>query len=329
MFSGTQIGPKFEHLMSAGISRVEILRGPQGLMYGADAGGVVNVSTAVPESGLGGQVSAEGGRYGTRELSGFLGGANDIGDFALSVSDSETDGFNARTTDAILRDDDGYENTTVHGKVGWNVTEDFRVGLVAHDVSAENEFDGCYDASIGASIHDCSNDYDMESLARRCGLQSWRLQSPVVLQQCTDRSHIFYPPIRRPSWRMASWRKSATWAVLRPVPEFGLVYGVDLRTDSMDSNSTSAERDQDGYFAEYQGAFSDKLFITAGVRYDDNEDFGSHTSYRVSGAYLFDVSGRRVEAAQHLRHRLSGAEPVRTRLQCTAGELSRPPRKSA
>ena len=50
------------------------------------------------------------------------------------------------------------------------------------------------------------------------------------------------------------------------------------------------DRDQEGYYLEYQGGFGNQLFVTAGARYDDNDDFGTHTSYRASGAYLIAVA---------------------------------------
>ena len=56
---GTQVGPNLEHLLSSGIQRVEILRGPQGLMYGADAGGIVNISTQAPRDGFAGEGDRE------------------------------------------------------------------------------------------------------------------------------------------------------------------------------------------------------------------------------------------------------------------------------
>ena len=65
--SGTQFSPNIEHMLSSGVERVEILRGPQGLMYGADAGGIVDIRTRSFEDGFGGDVSAEGGRYGFRK----------------------------------------------------------------------------------------------------------------------------------------------------------------------------------------------------------------------------------------------------------------------
>ena len=43
--SSPQISPRIEHILGSELTRVEILRGPQGLLWGADAGGVVLMST--------------------------------------------------------------------------------------------------------------------------------------------------------------------------------------------------------------------------------------------------------------------------------------------
>lgn len=288
--SGTQIGPKVEHLMSSGISRVEILRGPQGLMYGADAGGVVNISTTAPEDGLGGQISAEGGRYGTQDLAANIGGSSDTVDMILSVSDSQTDGFNARSTDADLRDDDGYGNTTVHGKFGWNASEDLRFELVARDVSAENEFDGCSSVDTFAATDLCSNNFDMTAWRAAMDYQMGNFTHELSYNSNeTDRE--FFSEGKLSFQAQGELTRYSYLGSYTPTESFRLVYGVDLQNEVIDSGDTDTDRDQDGYFAEYQGGFGNNLFVTAGLRYDDNEDFGTHTSYRVSGAYIFDLNG--------------------------------------
>ena len=53
-------------------------------------------------------------------------GGSEALDFAVSASNYETDGFNSRTTDTVLRDDDGYQNTTAHGRAGWNISDKLR-----------------------------------------------------------------------------------------------------------------------------------------------------------------------------------------------------------
>ena len=284
-----QIGPRVEQLLSSGIQRVEILRGPQGLLYGADAGGVVNITTIAPRDGLGGEVSAEGGRYGTQQFAGNVGGGNDTVDFNLSGADYKTDGFNARTDDDTLQDDDGYENTTAHGRFGWNASDNLRLGLAVHDIDATNDYDECYDAEFERTDR-CHNDYQQ---------QAWRAQGDYELGRFnhqlfysdSDTERNFYSDGVSGFKPQGTLERSGYLGSFAGSDALKLVYGVDLQSESMDDGSFDTDTDQDGYYLEYQGGFNDRFFITTGARYDDNDDFGTHTTYRVSGAYLIDMSG--------------------------------------
>jgi len=292
--SGTQVSPRWEHLQSASISRVEILRGPQGLMYGADAGGVVNIQSRTPQSGLGGEISAQGGRYGTQQYSGSLGGRNDDLDFTIFASDYQTDGFNSRTSDTVLQDDDGYENTTAHGRVGWSPGEDLRFELIAHDIDADNEYDGCYSTTTFAPVDDCTDKFGQTSYRATAEFGTGPFSHKLAYSDSSTEREFF-------SEGQSSFAADGglerteylgTWA---GSDSLSLVYGVDFETESIDDGSFDTDRDQIGYYAEYQGKLSQQFFITAGVRYDDNDDFDAHSSWRASAAYLLTVSGGEIK----------------------------------
>lgn len=288
--SSPQYAPRMEHLLSSGVERVEILRGPQGLMYGADAGGVVNITTTAPVDGYGGDISAETGRYGTRQLAANLGAAGESFDGNISLTDYETDGFNARTTDTDLRDDDGYDNTTVHGRLGWNLTEAVRLQLVARDVSAEVAYDDCG----FPATNDCYDEFDQQ-LWRASG----RFQTAHFSHELAyDNSEIQRDYFADGAFSFASEGELEKWSYLgsfRGSDALRLVYGVDLQTESLVDNGQLQERDNDGYYLEYQGELAERLFATAAVRHDDNDDFGSQTTWRASGAYLIPVEGGEVK----------------------------------
>ncbi len=288
--SGPQIGPRFEEMLSSGIQRVEILRGPQGLMYGADAGGVVSITTTAPEAGLGGDVSAEAGRYGTRQVAGNIAGGSETLDFSVSGVDLETDGFNALTTDDVLRDDDGYGNTTLHGRAGWNVNDDFRLEAVLRDTDSDSQYDNCFTADTFAPSDRCVSEFEQEArrLSARYQHGSFVHELAYSGSETERQDYTEGQPSFGSSGELEQYSYLGSYD---RSPALRLVYGVDLRTESLDDGTFDRERDQDGYFAEYQGGFNDRLFITAGARYDDNEDFGSRDTYRVSAAYLIPLSG--------------------------------------
>ncbi len=288
--SGPQVSPRFEQLMSSGVQRVEILRGPQGLMYGADAGGVVNISTIAPTDGFGGEVSAEGGRYGSQQLAGNLGGGNDTVDFNLSGTDFQTDGFNARTTDTVLKDDDGYDNRTANARLGYNATEQLRLSLVGRSVKGKNRFDDCFTVDTFAATDRCRDQYEQQAWRLAADYEAGRFSHQLAYNG-NDTDRKFYSDGQSSFSTQGELERSSYLGSFSASQGLRLVYGVDLETESLDDGSLDESRDQSGYYLEYQGGFGNRLFLTAGTRYDDNDDFGSHTSYRVSSAYLFALGG--------------------------------------
>ncbi len=288
--SGTQAMPNFEHLASAGIARVEILRGPQGLMYGADAGGIVNISSSNLREGFSGKLSAEGGRFGTRQLAGSAAGGTGSMDFAIAASDFETAGFNARSDDTVLRDDDGYENTTLHGRLGFNAGEHLRLELVARDVDASGDYDNCFTVDTFALSNLCSSDYRQSAWRASAQLDYDHLQHELSYSG-NDTERQFYTGGRPAFGGDGELKKWSYVGQYRHGDPLGLVFGAETQEESFDNGGLNRTRDQDSYFLEYQGGFGERFYLTAGLRYDDNEDFGDHDSYRISGAYLIPLTG--------------------------------------
>ena len=163
--SSPQISPRIEHLLSEGLQRIEVLRGPQGLAYGADAGGVIAMTTRQPETGVTANVTAEGGQNGYSKLGGFIAGGAERFQGSLSITDLSTDGFNARPSDNQLQDDDGYSNTTIHGTASLSLTDALTLTGSVHDIDGDNDYDGCFDTATFAQIGACTDTFD-QSAAR-------------------------------------------------------------------------------------------------------------------------------------------------------------------
>jgi vitamin B12 transporter len=283
--SSPQGAPHFEQLSSRGIERIELLRGPQGLMYGADAGGVVAVTTRRGEPGFTGGVTAEYGRYSTQQFAGHASGGSELLDYSISGSTFETDGFNAKTTDTALRDDDGYENTTFHGRGGWNINDKLRAELVGHYIDGDNDYDDCYTGDTFEPTDRCSDDFEQNAWRAALSHQGEQFSNQLAysnndidrsLSANGRRDYRFESELEKAEY-LGNWRQSDA---------LSLVYGLEWKNESMDDGGFDTDRDQQGYYLEYQGSFRDSLYLTLGTRYDDNDDFGSETTYRASAAYL-------------------------------------------
>lgn len=277
-----QVGTRFEDLQNgAEIQRVEILRGPQGFIYGADAGGVINILTRSPEDGTSGRVSVAGGDYGTRQLAGVLGAGNGTGDLLLVASDYHTDGLNTLEDDTS-GETDGYDNTTLHAKAGWNLNNRSRAQLVARHVKGENFFDGCgY-----PTTNDCHANATQNIGRLSLDLKGDRFNNTFAYA-LTDVERDSFAGDSQTFNTSGRLHKAEYLGEFKLDDNTSAVFGSDYKTESIDvEGGDDLSRDQLGLFGELQAAFDDAVYLTAGARYDDNEDFGKHTSMRVSGAWL-------------------------------------------
>jgi len=121
-----------EELMD--VSQIEVLKGPQGALYGRNAvAGAIIVTTNRPDEEFEGKVKVGAGNNGSKNASLTLSGGLAEGVLGrVSVSQRETDGHysNALTGASSV---DFLEDTTVRGRVIWDVNEelslDFRGGM--------------------------------------------------------------------------------------------------------------------------------------------------------------------------------------------------------
>lgn len=112
------------------MARVEVLRGPQGTLYGRNAtGGVVNIIPALPKHKFEGEIKAEVGSFETRRLSGMIN--IPLGDtlaFRASGAMTKRDGFDYNTfTQQRVNGRDLWSTRAI---LAWEPSDRFRANVI-------------------------------------------------------------------------------------------------------------------------------------------------------------------------------------------------------
>lgn len=112
------------------VERLEVLRGPQGTLYGRNAtGGVVNLITAQPSDIVEGQLKAEVGNFDTRRISGFFNlPITDTLAVRVAGASTQRSGYDFNT--ATDEDVNGRDLWSGRITAAWTPTERFRANLV-------------------------------------------------------------------------------------------------------------------------------------------------------------------------------------------------------
>ena len=123
------------------IQQVEILRGPQGTLFGANAlAGVINMVSNGPGEALNGRADLTAGNYGRLTASAAIGGPlSDNAGFRLAVQSNRHDGY----IDNIYlnRPTNDIDEVTARGKLNWQVSDDFSLGFTLLYSDVDNGYD--------------------------------------------------------------------------------------------------------------------------------------------------------------------------------------------
>ncbi len=176
-------GIDFSGLGTAGtlfdVEQVEILRGPQGTLHGANAlAGLINIRTAEPTEEPYLRMEATAAQYDTWSV-GIVGSGPLVSDellYRISVNTYQSDGF--IENDFLRRDDtNNRDETTIRGKLRWLAGEDSTLDLTALYVDIDNGYDAF------------SLDNNRHTLSDQPG-QDLQESSALALKWTTGLSHV-------------------------------------------------------------------------------------------------------------------------------------------
>lgn len=124
------------------VQQIEILRGPQGTNFGANAmGGLINVRSNQPTSDVEGSVLLGTGSYGTRQAGAVVSGPisqNLTGRIAVHqfVGDGYTQNDFSGSSDTS-----DFDELTLRGKLRWQVSDSTDINVTATYIDADNGYD--------------------------------------------------------------------------------------------------------------------------------------------------------------------------------------------
>ncbi|HEX6860356.1 MAG TPA: TonB-dependent receptor [Caulobacteraceae bacterium] len=260
----------------ADVSRIEVLAGPQGSIWGSDAiGGVVAFTTRELD---GWRARAEAGSRNTLRAAAAVGSANEDGAIGASLSGYRTDGVSAV---AGGTEDDGFETWTagVNGRRRLGPIElDGRIRYAEADVDQDGYDELFVFGDTDAHYHSQSWSGFARGRFSALGLaQTISLSAYDIDRESRSVFSTAYQADRR------VWR----WTAEGGAPADPLAFVVGAEREDIAATLSAGEADQGATaaFAVVRWSPTARLTANASLRYDDPDAYDAETTARMSAAF--------------------------------------------
>lgn len=138
-------GANFAHLLIGDIEQIEVIKGAQSGIWGADASaGVINIITKSAKGGTHAGANVEYGSFATEKWGAFVSHKTDIYDFKIAFDRLMSNSFTAQAPkgDDINRyERDPYSNTTLNLNAHFRPTNEDTFGISYTDINALGNYD--------------------------------------------------------------------------------------------------------------------------------------------------------------------------------------------
>ncbi|EKF75510.1 TonB-dependent receptor protein [Alcanivorax hongdengensis A-11-3] len=282
--SATAGSPSWQYLPPQLIDRVEVVRGPRGSLYGADAvGGVIQVFT--PEQ-PGSWLDFGGGSFGSVNTGAGTAGEQGGTFYSVGINRFSTQGTQVRAHS----EDRGYDNTAGIARLGHRFDDRGSVSVMGFHSQGNTEYEG----SNPEDKRD--TDYALEVAALNGDLwlnDNW--QSKLVISQAKDESQDFADGDKNGTFDTRT--RTANWQNIVLAGDQQFIVGGEYQRDEITSDNDYDVTDRDNRAAFMQALLTaGPADLQASLRYDDNDAYGEKTTGAAALGYQF---------LDHYRARLS------------------------
>ncbi|MBL8565868.1 MAG: TonB-dependent receptor [Hyphomicrobiaceae bacterium] len=296
----------FSNLLTEGIERIEVIRGPQSGLYGSNAlAGVVNVITTDGRGKPGASATArtEFGGYGTRDVATRASASNGTAWFSVGHHWREVAGFNVA---AIGNEDDPVRFSQLSLRGGVEPIDGLVVDFSLRKFTKNAARDG-YDGPDGgfAGAFDDASSFTSDILATglnirydsRDGSFTHLVRLSRLASSVVDKDAAF--GISDNEGIANRYAYLATWRFATPAlaAKHSLTSLVEQQDDRFIGNGLSHERGQLAFAGEWRGEFADRLTLTGSVRHDDSDSFDDVNTWRASTSLSLRELGLRPHAS--------------------------------